>query len=102
MSCGVGCRGSSDLAWLWLWLWLAVAALIGPLAWEPPYAVRVALEVAKRQKKKKKKEQLFSQKLGAMEQESIISADLGCSNQPIPKKVVSLGLVLGQLLGDNL
>ena len=54
------------------------------------------------QKKKKKKEQLFSQKLGAMEQESIISADLGCSNQPIPKKVVSLGLVLGQLLGDNL
>ena len=48
MSCGVGCRGSSDLAWLWLWLWLAVAALIGPLAWEPPYAVGVAIKSKKK------------------------------------------------------
>ena len=36
MSCGVGGRCGSDLAWLWLWLWLAVVA---PLAWEPPYAM---------------------------------------------------------------
>ena len=31
------------------------AAPTGPLAWEPPPAVRVALEKAKRQKRKKKK-----------------------------------------------
>ena len=34
----------------WLWLWLAATALTGPLAWEPPHAVGVAL---KRQKTKK-------------------------------------------------
>ena len=55
MSCGVGRRrGSdlgSDLAWLWLWRRLAATALIGPLAWEPPYAAGAAL---KRTKKKKK------------------------------------------------
>jgi len=28
-------------------------ALIGPLAWEPPYAAGVAQEIAKRQKKNK-------------------------------------------------
>jgi len=33
----------------------AATAPIGPLAWEPPYALGVALEKAKRQKKKKKK-----------------------------------------------
>ena len=53
MSCGVGRRRSSDLALLWLWRRLAAVALFGPLAWEPPYAMGVAL---KRQKKKKKKE----------------------------------------------
>ena len=38
---------------LWLWLWLAATALIGPLAWEPPYAMDAALEEKERQKKKK-------------------------------------------------
>jgi len=38
----------------WLWYRLAATALIGPLAWEPPYATGAALEKAKRQKKKKK------------------------------------------------
>ena len=33
-------------------------APIRPLAWEPPYAVGAALEMAKRQKKKKKKKEL--------------------------------------------
>ena len=33
---------------------LAAAAPIRPLAWEPPYAVGVALENTKRQKKKEK------------------------------------------------
>ena len=54
MSFGVGHRHSSDLAWLWLRL--GAIAPIGPLAWEPPYAVGEAL---KRQKKKKKKEKSY-------------------------------------------
>ena len=44
MSSGVGRRLDSDLALLWLWSRLAAVALIRPLAWEPPYAVGVALE----------------------------------------------------------
>ena len=44
MSCGVGRRRGSDLALLWLWCRLAAAAPTGPLAWEPPYAVGVALK----------------------------------------------------------
>ena len=28
MSCGVGCRGGSDLMLPWLWWWLGAAALI--------------------------------------------------------------------------
>ena len=50
VSCGVGCRHTSDLALLWQWHKLAAAAPIGPLAWEPPYAVGASL---KRKKKKK-------------------------------------------------
>jgi len=52
VSCGVGRRRCSNLVLLWLWRRPAAAALIRPLAWEPPYAVGEALE--KRQKKKKK------------------------------------------------
>ena len=48
MNCGVGHRHGLDLALLRLWCRLATTALIRPLAWEPPYAVGVAL---KRQKK---------------------------------------------------
>jgi len=50
MNCGVGCRCGSDPMLLWLWHRLAATALIRPLAWEPPYAVGVAQEMAKRQK----------------------------------------------------
>ena len=53
MSCGVGQRLSSDLALLWLWCRPAGVAPIGPLAWETPYAMGMAL---KRKKKKKRKE----------------------------------------------
>ena len=42
------CRRGSDPALLWLWRRLAATALTGPLAWELPYAMGVAL---KRQKK---------------------------------------------------
>ena len=53
MSCGVGHRRSSDLVLLWLWRRPVTTAPIRPLAWEPPYAVGAAQEVAKRKKKKK-------------------------------------------------
>ena len=39
VSYGVGQRRSSDPALLWLWLRPAATALIGPLVWEPPYAM---------------------------------------------------------------
>ena len=58
MSCGVGRRHGSDAALLWLWCRLAAIAPTGPLAWEPPYAVCVAL---KRQKTKKPRP--FSQRV---------------------------------------
>ena len=55
MNCGIGYRQGLDPKLLWLWCRLAAAALIQPLAWEPPYAAGVALKKAKRQKKKKKR-----------------------------------------------
>ena len=51
MSCGVGCRRGSDPALLWLWCRPVATAPIQPLAREPPYAARVALEEAKKKKK---------------------------------------------------
>ena len=42
-----------DPALLWLWCRLAAVTLIGPLAWEPPYAMDAALN---RQKDKKRNE----------------------------------------------
>ena len=44
VSCGVGCRRGSDPPLLWLWHRLVATAPIGPLAWEPPYAMDVALK----------------------------------------------------------
>ena len=38
------CSRSLILALLWLWRRVAAAALIGPLAWERPYAKGVALK----------------------------------------------------------
>ena len=52
MSCGVGHRHGSDLALLWLWHRLAAATLIQTLAWEPPYAARMALKKKGIKKKK--------------------------------------------------
>ena len=48
VSCDVGCRLGWDPALLWLWCRPAATALIHPLAWEPPYAVGVALRRQKR------------------------------------------------------
>ena len=47
----MGRRCGSDPTLLWLWHGPAATAPVGPLAWEPSYAVGAALE-----KKKKKKE----------------------------------------------
>ena len=44
MNCGVGHRCVSDPKLLWLWHWMVATALIGPLDWEPPYALDAALE----------------------------------------------------------
>ena len=54
MSCGVGRRRGSDLAWLWLWHRPVTTALIQPLAWEPPYAEGAALKKKKIKKGKTK------------------------------------------------
>ena len=55
MSCAVGGRHGSDPTLLWLWYRLEAVALIGPLAWEPPYAMSEALKRPKKKRKKKKK-----------------------------------------------
>ena len=51
MSCDVGCRCSLDLTLLWLWRRPVATVPVGPLAWELPYAVGVALR-DKRAKKR--------------------------------------------------
>ena len=56
MSCGVGHRHNSDPALLWLWCKPVATALIGPLAWKPPYAMGAALKRPKEKKKKEKAE----------------------------------------------
>ena len=55
MSWGIGRRRGLDLMWLWLWFRPAAVAPIGPLAWEPPYAMGVALK-----SKKEKRENIMS------------------------------------------
>ena len=51
VSCGVGHRRGLDPALLWLWRRPVATALTRPLAWEPPYAERAALEKEKKRKK---------------------------------------------------
>ena len=48
MRCGVGGRRGSDPTLLWLWCRLAAITLIGPLAWEPPFAECEALKRIKK------------------------------------------------------
>ena len=79
VSCGVGRRLGSDLALLWPWHTLAAVAPIGPLAWEPPYAVGAAL---KRQKKKKKKIQSRTSCLGKG-----WGVCFGCQGRPLLQEI---------------
>ena len=53
MSCDVGSRCGLDLVLLWLWCRQAATIPTGPLAWEPPYAMSVALGSTRRQKTNK-------------------------------------------------
>ena len=53
MSCGVGRTHCFDPTLLWLWRRPAAIALIGPLAWEPPYAAGAALKGQKGKKQNK-------------------------------------------------
>ena len=62
MTCGVGCRCGWGPVWLWLWCRPAAAALIQPLAWEPPCAIGVALKKAKQNKTKQNKTKTNKQK----------------------------------------
>jgi len=50
-----------DPVLLWLWHRLVATALIGPLAWEPPYAAGEALEKAKKKKDQKTKRNVCKQ-----------------------------------------
>ena len=52
MSCGVGHRHGLDPVLPWLWYRLAGVALIRPPAWEPPYAMGVALKSKTKQNPK--------------------------------------------------
>ena len=61
MSGGVGHRCGLDPKLLWLWCRPVAAALIQPLAWEPPYAMAVALKRPKKKEKKKKKSKRLNQ-----------------------------------------
>ena len=65
MSYGVVGRRSSDPALLWLWCRLAATALICPLAWEPPYAMGVALTIQKIKIKKEAAQHLASPRISA-------------------------------------
>ena len=65
MSWGVGHRCCLDPVFLWLWFRPVATALIGPLAWEPPYAVGAAQEIATttttaKDKKKNKTKLIFN------------------------------------------
>ena len=58
LSCGViGLRHCSDPTLLWLWCRSAAAALIQPLAWDPPYAIGAALKSQKAKQNKTKHHQ---------------------------------------------
>ena len=62
MSYGVGCRCDLDPVLLWLWHRPAATAQVGPLAWEPPYAMGVALEMAKDKNKQTDENKISSSK----------------------------------------
>ena len=67
MSCGVGCRHSSDPALLWLWHRPVATAPIRPLAWEPLYATSAALEKTKKKEREKEADTVAPVTAGAID-----------------------------------
>ena len=53
VTCGIGHRHGLDPVLLWLWLWPAAVAPIGPLVWDPPYVLGVALKSKSKTKQNK-------------------------------------------------
>ena len=72
MSCGVGRRHGSDLAFLWLWRRPAATAPIQPLAWELPYAMGAVLK-KKIKIVQSKNIDLEIQKLGMLRKEKVMA-----------------------------
>ena len=56
MNSGEDHRHGLDPELLWLWRRLVATALIGPQAWEPPYALGSGPRKGKKTKKQKKEE----------------------------------------------
>ena len=71
MSCGVGHRHNSDPMLLWLWHMPAAVAPLRSLAWEPPYAVGVALKRKKERKKIIKSQQSKQRNRGTAKQQEL-------------------------------
>ena len=69
MSCGVGHKCGLDLVSLWLWRRPAATAPMQPLAWEPPYALGMAL---KRLKKKEKKDMLKESQVKGIKRDKVL------------------------------
>ena len=66
MSCGVGCRHSSDPDLLWLWCRPAAAVLFQPLAWELLYAASAALKSENKNKNRSYRKREWENKKGEM------------------------------------
>ena len=69
MSCGVGHKCGLDLVLLWLRRRPAATAPMQPLAWEPPYALGMAL---KRLKKKEKKDMLKESQVKGIKRDKVL------------------------------
>ena len=63
---------------LWLWCRLTAIPLIRPLAWEPPYAMGVALEKAKNNKERKKERKKDNIERETQSDKSISNDLIGC------------------------
>ena len=103
MSCGVGRRRDSNLAWLWLWCRLVATAPIGPLAWEPPCAASVAKERKKKRKEGGRKEGPLYQIPKASEVQLCSSANhAGCQFGRLTRESLSQGPELSGCLLQKL
>ena len=99
----MSCRCGLDLTLLWLWCRLAAVALIGPLAWELPYAASAALKSKNKQTKNNPKKQKTKQTIGfkfPLWHHSISSVlgALGCrfdKDPVLPKLWLGLQLQIG-------